>query len=128
MRLCGWKIGGNSARQWTLTVGGTLCSTQRSDRSRAYCGYYQFPCGEDRLLFAVAYQGKVGAVDRLTAQLLWSRDLSSLVGLSTDGGYVYVTHAQDSVYALDYQSGKSFWRQGLLQYRRLTVPLSMGQW
>jgi len=78
------------------------------------------------LVYAVAYQGRIAAVDRTTGRLVWNRDISSLSGLTAEDARIYVSHAIGSVYALDYTTGKTFWRQGALKNRQLTAPLAMG--
>ena len=37
-----------------------------------------------------------------------------------------MAHSGGAVYALDYESGKSYWRQGKLLNRLLSAPLPMG--
>ena len=78
------------------------------------------------LVYAVAYQGRIAAVDRTTGRVVWNRDISSLSGLTAEDARIYVSHAMGSVYALDYTTGKTFWRQGALKNRQLTAPLAMG--
>lgn len=78
------------------------------------------------LVYAVAYQGRVAAVDRISGRVVWNRDISSLTGLNAEDGRIFLSHALGSVYALDYTTGKSFWRQGALKNRQLTAPLPMG--
>lgn len=84
------------------------------------------PVVDGSLVYAVAYQGKVAAVDRATGRVAWARDISSYTGLSAEDAKVFVTHANSAVYALDYSTGKTFWRQGDMKQRRLTAPLPMG--
>jgi len=84
------------------------------------------PVVDGSLIYAVAYQGKITAVDRATGRVGWSRDISSYTGLSSEDARVYLSHATGSVYALDYSNGKTFWRQGDLSNRRLSAPLPMG--
>ena len=84
------------------------------------------PFVDGALIYAVAYQGKVAAIDRATGHLAWDRDISSFTGLSAEDGRVFLSHAGGAVYALDYSSGKTFWRQGALLNRRLSAPLPMG--
>ena len=78
------------------------------------------------LVYAVAYQGRVAAVDRVSGRVVWNRDISSLTGLNAEDGRIFLSHALGSVYALDYTTGKTFWRQGTLKNRQLTAPLPMG--
>lgn len=84
------------------------------------------PFVDGPLVYAVAYQGKVAAIDRKTGKVLWNRDISSYSGLSFADDKIYVSHALGSVYSLDYNNGKTFWRQGNLAYRNLTLPLLVG--
>lgn len=84
------------------------------------------PVVDGPLVYAVAYQGRIAAVDRLTGRVVWNRDISSLTGLNVEDGRIFVSHSLGSVYALDYTTGKTFWRQAALKNRRLTAPVPMG--
>lgn len=84
------------------------------------------PFVDGPLVYAVAYQGRVAAVDRTNGRIVWNRDISSLTGLVAEDARIFISHAIGSVYALDYSTGKTFWRQGALKNRQLTAPLSMG--
>ena len=84
------------------------------------------PIVDGNLVYAVAYQGKIAAVDRATGRVTWNRDISSYTGIGAEDARVYVSHAGGAVYALEYSSGKTFWRQGALHNRNLSAPLPMG--
>ena len=84
------------------------------------------PVIDGPVVYAVAYQGRIAAVDRRSGKVVWNRDISSYAGMSTEDGKVFVSHALGSVYSLDYETGKTFWRQAGLLNRRLTAPLPMG--
>lgn len=84
------------------------------------------PVVDGPLIYAVAYQGRIAAVDRTSGRVIWNREISSLSGLSVEDGRIFVSHSFGSVYALDYTTGKTFWRQAALKNRRLTAPVSMG--
>lgn len=86
------------------------------------------PVVDGPLVYAVAYQGRIAAVDRATGRVVWNREISSLNGLSALDARLFVSHYLGSVYALDYASGKTFWRQGALKYRNLTGPVPMTNW
>lgn len=86
------------------------------------------PVVDGRIVYAVAFQGRVAAVDRTNGRVLWNRDISSYTGLGAEDGKVFVTHSGGAVYALDNVSGKSFWRQGGLLNRLLSAPLPVGGW
>ncbi len=83
------------------------------------------PFVDGPVVYAIAYQGRIAAVDRRSGQVVWNRDISSYNGLTAEDGKIFVSHTLGSVYALDYNNGRSFWRQGDLINRRLTAPLSM---
>lgn len=84
------------------------------------------PVVDGPLIYAVAYQGRIAAVDRVSGRVVWNRDISSLAGLNVEDGRIFVSHAAGSIYALDYTTGKTFWRQAALKNRQLTAPLPMG--
>lgn len=83
------------------------------------------PVVDGPLVYAVAYQGKIAAIDRTNGRVVWNRDISSLTGLSMEDGRIFVSHATGSVYSLDYTTGKTFWRQAALKNRQLTTPVPM---
>lgn len=83
------------------------------------------PVVDGPVVYAVAYQGKIAAVDRTNGRVVWNRDISSYSGISAEDGKVFVSHSVGSVYSLDYTSGKTFWRQAALANRKLTAPVAM---
>lgn len=84
------------------------------------------PVFDGPLVYAVAYQGRIAAIDRISGRVVWNRDISSLTGLNVEDGRIFLSHHFGSVYALDYTTGKTFWRQADLKYRQLTAPVPMG--
>lgn len=84
------------------------------------------PVVDGTLVYAVAYQGKIAAIDRATGRVVWNRDISSYSGMSAEDGRVYVAHSASAIYSLDYNTGRTYWRQGGLRNRNLTAPLPMG--
>ena len=84
------------------------------------------PVVDGPVVYAVAYQGKIAAVDRTNGRIIWSRDISSYSGMSAEDGKVFVSHSVGSVYSLDSTSGRTFWRQADLSNRKLTAPVAMG--
>ena len=86
------------------------------------------PVIDGRTIYTVAYQGKISAIDRVDAKILWNRDISSYSGIHIDAGRIYVSHTGGAVYSLAIESGKTYWRQGELLNRKLTTPLGMGDY
>ena len=84
------------------------------------------PFVDGPLVYAVAYQGKIAAVDRANGRVVWNREISSYTGLNAEDARIFVAHANSAIYALDYSTGKTYWRQGDLRQRRISAPLPMG--
>jgi outer membrane protein assembly factor BamB len=81
------------------------------------------PVVDGRQICAVAFQGRVACFDMgQGGAMIWSRDLSSAVGLALDGRYLFVTDDKGAVHALDRLSGSSLWKQDKLVNRRLSGP------
>jgi outer membrane protein assembly factor BamB len=86
------------------------------------------PVVEEKQVCAVAFQGRVACFDILRGTLNWSRDLSSLAGMTVDSRYYYVTDDKDAVHALDQTTGASAWRQDKLAGRTLGGPQIVGDY
>ena len=76
-----------------------------------------------REVCAVAYQGRVACFDVQSGNAIWSRDISSIAGMTLDQRYVYVSDDKGSVIALDKATGSSAWKQDKLFARRISAPI-----
>jgi len=74
-------------------------------------------------LYAVAYQGKLIAVDMRSGRPTWTRDVSSHVGMDADRGAVFVADDKGNVLAFDSAGGSNLWRQDKLHGRGLSAPV-----
>lgn len=82
------------------------------------------PVVDGTQICAVAFQGRVACFDMAQGgNMIWSRDISSVSGLTLDGRYLFVSDDKGVVHALDRQSGGSFWKQDKLKGRGLSAPL-----
>lgn len=81
---------------------------------------------DGRQVCAAAYQGRVTCFDARNGNTLWSRDLSSVTGVSLDARHAYVSDDKGAVHALDLTSGRSLWKQDKLAYRQLSLPFPVG--
>jgi outer membrane protein assembly factor BamB len=79
-----------------------------------------------REVCAAAFQGRVACFDAQTGNQLWSREISSVTGVSADARYAYVSDERGSVHALDRTNGRSLWTQDRLAHRQLSLPLPVG--
>jgi outer membrane protein assembly factor BamB len=84
------------------------------------------PWVDEHMVCAAAYQGRVACFDINRGNLLWSRDISSLAGLTGDDRNVYVTDDKGAVHALDGSNGASVWTQDVLKARRIGAPQLVG--
>lgn len=84
------------------------------------------PVVDDRQVCAVAFQGRLACFDLLRGTMIWSRDISSHLGLSADTKAVYVTDDKGAIHALDKSTGASIWKQDKLNKRRPTAPQLAG--
>jgi len=81
------------------------------------------PVVDGRQVCAVAFQGRVACFDMgQGGAMIWSRDLSSAVGLALDGRYLFVTDDKGAVHAFDRLSGSGLWKQDKLLNRRVSGP------
>jgi len=83
----------------------------------------------DDTVYVVTYQGQLAAVDINSGRVLWSRDMSSQIGL--DAAYhdaVYVTDDEGYVWAVQDGSGDALWRQTRLLRRQATAPAIAGNY
>lgn len=71
---------------------------------------------------AVAFQGKVACFAVNNGSQLWSRDISSYVGLAMDADKVYVADEVGNVQAFERSGGRSAWKQTALFGRRVSGP------
>jgi outer membrane protein assembly factor BamB len=77
-------------------------------------------------VYAVAYQGRVVALERSTGRELWARDMSSYHNISADAHALYLSDAQGNVWALDRSSGAALWKQEKLRNRSVSAPVLFG--
>ena len=84
------------------------------------------PFIDEKEVCAAAYQGRVACFDILRGTLIWSRDVSSLAGITGDAQRLYVVDDKDGVQAFDRSNGASIWKQDALAKRRIGGPQLIG--
>jgi len=77
----------------------------------------------DGIVYALAYQGKLAAIDARNGQVIWSREFSGFNDFTADRHALYVTDAEGVVWAIDRRRGDTLWRQEELNNRFLTGPV-----
>ncbi len=78
------------------------------------------------VIYAVSYQGRVGAITRGTGRNLWFQDSSSHQSPAHGQEQIYVTEADDTMRAFQAGSGRPVWANEQLFLRRLTAPTVFG--
>jgi outer membrane protein assembly factor BamB len=86
------------------------------------------PVVDDSRACAVAFQGRIACFDAARGTSIWTRDISSFSGLSSDSRNLYVTDDKSAVSALDKATGGSLWKQDKLAGRGVTRPLAVGRY
>lgn len=79
-------------------------------------------------IYVATYQGRITALEQSSAQELWTHDISSYTGITTDSQQTYVTDARSHVWAFDANTGAVHWRQPELEARNITGPVIMGHY
>jgi outer membrane protein assembly factor BamB len=77
-------------------------------------------------VYAVGYQGRLGAIAIESGQLLWSREVSSYSGLTVDVNAIYVADSRSELVALSRASGRELWRRTDLRNRDISAPAILG--
>ena len=75
------------------------------------------------VLFAVSFQGNLVAINTQSGRILWARQASSALGLSTGFGNVYLVSEEDHLIATNEQNGENVWRNESLKNRDLSPPV-----
>ncbi len=77
--------------------------------------------GQD--IYAGGYQGRVASIAAESGQILWSREISTHVGVAADWNSVYTARDDGEVIALARSNGSEIWRNDDLLRREPTVPV-----
>jgi outer membrane protein assembly factor BamB len=112
----------NGAVRWESTVATPKGATEL-ERVTDVVGE---PVVQGREVCAAAYQGRVACFEMANGRQVWSRELSSLTGVSVDARYAFVSDDRGSVHELDRTNGRSVWKQDKLAFRQLSVPAPIG--
>jgi outer membrane protein assembly factor BamB len=76
------------------------------------------PLIEERQACAVAYQGRLACFEITRGTIAWTRDLSSLSGITGDETAQYVVDDAGALHALDKSTGASLWKQDKIAGRK----------
>ncbi|AGN85192.1 MULTISPECIES: outer membrane protein assembly factor BamB [Enterobacteriaceae] len=74
------------------------------------------------VVYALAYNGNMTALDLRSGQIMWKRELGSVSDFVVDGNRIYMIDQSDRILALTTDGGVTLWTQSDLLHRNLTAP------
>ncbi len=74
------------------------------------------------MVYALAYNGNMTALDLRSGQIMWKRELGSVSDFIVDGNRIYLIDQNDRILALTTDGGVTLWTQSDLLHRNLTAP------
>lgn len=77
--------------------------------------------GQD--VYAAGYQGRIASLAAESGQVLWSREISTHVGVAADWNSVYTTRTGGEIIAMGRNNGVEVWRNDDLLRRDPTLPV-----
>ncbi len=77
----------------------------------------------DGILYAVAFQGRLIALDVTSGRIIWAREFSSHSGIVLDERQLFISDDEGQVMALDRRTGATLWRQDKLMRRDISSPV-----
>lgn len=75
------------------------------------------------VVYALAYNGNLTALDLRSGQIMWKREMGSVNDFIVDGNRIYLVDQNDRVVALNVAGGVTLWTQSDLLHRNLTAPV-----
>ncbi len=86
------------------------------------------PVQDGKQVCAVAFQGRVACMDILKGTVNWTRDISSISGMTIDDYNVYVVDDKSAIIAFEKAGGASLWKQDKLYGRYASGPVVVGNY
>ena len=114
------------AQTGAIAWDGTVATPKGATELERIADVTSLPYVDDKEACAAAYQGRVACFDVVRGALVWTRDISSLAGLTADANRVYVVDDKGIVQAFDRSNGASMWKQDVLAKRRIGGPQLIG--
>jgi outer membrane protein assembly factor BamB len=114
------------ARTGTSGWEGTVATPKGATELERIADVTSLPYVDENEVCAAAYQGRVACFDVVRGALRWTRDVSSLAGITADASRLYVVDDKGVVQAFDRTNGASIWKQDVLAKRRIGGPQLIG--
>jgi len=78
------------------------------------------------VIYVASFQGRLAALQAVSGDLLWSREFSSYQAIAFDDDALYLSADDDHLWAIDRRTGTAFWKQDVLNARKITAPTVIG--
>ena len=115
------------AQTGTIAWDGAVATPKGATELERIADVTSLPYVDENEVCAAAYQGRVACFDIVRGTLHWSRDVSSLAGITADSQRLYVVDDKGIVQAFDRSNGASIWKQDVLAKRRIGGPQLIGE-
>ena len=79
-------------------------------------------------LFAGAFQGRVKGISRRDGRPRWEREISTFLDLAEGYEQIYVIDDEDTITAIEQQSGEVVWTQESFKRRKLSAPIAFSNY
>ncbi|MBD1228026.1 outer membrane protein assembly factor BamB [Xenorhabdus griffiniae] len=80
------------------------------------------PVISDNVIYAIAYNGNLVAMDMRSGQIIWKRDLGSVHDMVVTDSNIFIVDQDDRILSLRKSDGVTLWSQNDLLHRHLTGP------
>ncbi|MDE1486628.1 outer membrane protein assembly factor BamB [Xenorhabdus bovienii] len=80
------------------------------------------PVISNNIIYAIAYNGNLVAMDMRSGQLIWKRDIGSVNEMAVTDDHIFIVDQNDRILSLRKSDGVTLWTQSDLLHRNLTAP------
>ena len=110
----------------TVAWDGTVATPKGATELERIADVTSLPYVDETEVCAAAFQGRVACFEIVRGALRWSRDVSTLAGITADSQRLYLVDDKNVVQAFDRSNGASIWKQDVLAKRRIGGPQVVG--
>ena len=108
----------NGSTAWETTIGSPRGRTE-IERLVDLDGQFII---RDGVIYVSSFQGNLAAVTASSGQVIWSREFSSSQAIAADQEALYLVDDRSHLWSVDRRTGSSFWKQDVLNARKITAP------
>jgi outer membrane protein assembly factor BamB len=113
----------NGSTAWETTIGNPRGRTE-IERLVDLDGQFVI---RDGVIYVSSFQGSLAAVTVNGGQVVWSRDFSSSKAIAVDQEALYLVDDHSHLWSIDRRTGSSFWKQDVLNARKITAATLVGE-